>query len=335
MRQTIKNISVIGDGGWGTTLAIHLAHKKYAVTLWGPFPDYIQLLKEQRENIKFLPEIPMPDNLNLSDDLSAVIPSAELIVFAIPSKYALKVLNQIQNTRVDLDKKIFLSVTKGIDVHSLQTLSRMAKDVLGPLPIAVLSGPTIAMEVARGIPSSAVIASNPVSIAKNLQHVFHSTCLRIYTNTDVKGVEIGGSLKNIMALACGVCDGLGFGTNTKSALLTRSLAEMARLGKALGAQQKTFSGLSGLGDLVTTCFSPHSRNRSVGERIGKGEKIKDILRSMEMVAEGVDTAKSVYQLSQQLNISMPVTEQVYKIIYQNKSPHQAVSDLMTRKVKAE
>ena len=206
---------------------------------------------------------------------------------------------------------------------------------LGHIPLAVLSGPTIAREVALGIPSTAVIASSHLRTAKILQHVFNSETFRIYTNTDIIGVELGGSVKNVIALACGICDGLKFGTNTKAAILTRGLAEMARLGKALGAKEKTFSGLTGLGDLATTCFSPQSRNRSVGELLGQGKPIKQILSAMDMVAEGVETVKGTYHLSRKLKIPMPITEAVYNIIYKNKKPTQIVNNLMRRKTKAE
>jgi glycerol-3-phosphate dehydrogenase (NAD(P)+) len=199
----------------------------------------------------------------------------------------------------------------------------------------VLSGPTIAIEVAKGIPSTAVVASNDRTVAKKVQAVFNSSSFRIYTNTDVAGVELGGSIKNIIAIACGVCDGLGFGSNTKAAILTRGLAEMARLGKALGAKHNTFSGLTGLGDLVTTCVSPRSRNRSVGEQLGRGRSMKSIMSNMEMVAEGVETVKAAYKLSRKYNVPMPITTEVYNIIHRNKKPSKAVSDLMTRKIKSE
>jgi glycerol-3-phosphate dehydrogenase (NAD(P)+) len=211
----------------------------------------------------------------------------------------------------------------------------MIEKQLPGIPLAVLSGPTIAIEVAKGIPSTAVIASRKQAVAKKLQEIVNSPAFRIYTNNDVIGVELGGSIKNVIAIACGVCDGLGFGTNTKAALVTRGLAEMARFGKALGAKEKTFQGLSGLGDLVTTCFSPNSRNRSVGEQLGKGNKIEHILGHMCMVAAGVETVKPVHKLSRNLEVPMPITSEVYQIIYRNKSPQKAVSDLMSRKTKAE
>ena len=336
MMLTIKHISIIGDGGWGTTLAVHLAKKGHPVRLWGPFPAYVRRVAKNRYNTKFLPGIHLPHNIIMTEDLDEAIGSADLIVFAVPSKYAQAVLKKVKETRVDLSGKIWLSVTKGIDTTSLLRMSETARKKLGDaIAIAVLSGPTIAMEVAKGIPSTAVAASSRLTIAKQVQAIFNSESFRIYTNTDVIGVELGGSIKNIIAIACGVCDGLGFGSNTKAAILTRGLAEMARLGKTLGAKQRTFSGLAGLGDLVTTCVSPQSRNRSVGEQLGRGKSIKAITSRMEMVAEGVETVRAVYKLSQKHNVSMPITAEVYNIIYNKKKPSQAVSDLMTRKTKSE
>ena len=254
----------------------------------------------------------------------------------VASKYADTILKEIKKTKVGLSGKILLSVTKGIDTTKLLRMSEIIIKELGhSVNIAVLSGPTIAIEVAKGLPSTAVVAAHQLKIAKEVQTVFNSEHFRVYTNTDVTGVELGGSIKNIIAIACGVCDGLGFGSNTKAAILTRGLAEMARLGKALGAKQRTFSGLTGLGDLVTTCVSPRSRNRSVGEKLGQGKSIKTIMSKMEMVAEGVETVKAVYQLSQKHKISMPITTEVYNIIYKRKKPSQAVSDLMNRKTKSE
>jgi glycerol-3-phosphate dehydrogenase (NAD(P)+) len=334
-KSKIEGVSIIGDGGWGTTLAVHLAKNNHSVRLWGHNPDYIRQIKESRYNSKFLPGIHLPEAITLTDDLSEALDKADLVVFAIPSQYAAGVLKQIKKTKVDLSGKTILSVTKGIDTVKLRRMSEIIRDALGPVNFAVLSGPTIAAEVAKGIPSTAVVASADRKTAGRIQAIFNSENFRIYTNSDVAGVELGGSIKNIIALACGVCDGLGFGSNTKAAVLTRGLAEMARLGQALGARQKTFSGLTGLGDLVTTCVSPQSRNRSVGEQLGRGQSIEAVVSHMDMVAEGVETVKAVYKLSRKYNISMPITTEVYNIIYKKKKPSQAVSDLMTRAMKPE
>jgi len=333
MITKIRKISVIGDGGWGTTLAILLAKKNCPVKLWGPFPDYIRLLERERANPKFLPGIKIPDEITLTPQLDDAVGDADLIVLAIPSQYIVKILKRMK--KFDYSQKILLSVIKGIDTARLLRMSQIIHQELGNVHLAVLSGPTIAMEIAKDIPSTAVVASHNLKTARLLQKLFHSENFRIYTNPDVIGVELAGSLKNIIAIASGVCDGLGLGTNTKAAILCRGLAEMARLGKFMGAQTQTFSGLTGLGDMVTTCMSPSSRNRFVGEELGKGKTISEITSSMCMVAEGVSTVKAVYKLSQKHKIAMPISTEVYNIIYRGKKPSQALRDLMTRKVRKE
>lgn len=326
-------IAVLGDGGWGTTLAIHLAKKGYCVNLWGAFPSYLKHLERTRINTKFLPGIKLPKKISLSSDIFKVINGAELIILAIPSQFMRQVVKKLKG--LNLSKSIFLSVTKGIENQTLLRMSQVIESELGNIRLAVLSGPTIAHEVAKNIPSTAVIASRNKDIARRLQDIFMTERLRIYTNSDIVGVELGGSLKNIIAIACGISDGLGFGTNTKAALLSRGLAEITRLGIAMSAKKETFSGLSGLGDLVTTCVSPYSRNRSVGEQIGKGNKLAGIIKSMEMIAEGIPTAKAAYGLSKRYNIEMPITNQVYLVLYHGKDPLAAVNDLMLRKKKQE
>lgn len=333
MIPSIKKISVIGDGGWGTTLAVYLAGKKFPVTLWGAFADNIRAIQKTRYNAKFLPGIKIPRAVQATADLSAAVGQADLLVIAVPSEFAGGVVQKLG--RLDLSGKAILSVIKGIDTRQLKRISQIIRQELGNVPLAVLSGPNIATEVARGVPSTAVIASNNATLAKSLQRIFNSQRFRIYTNTDLIGIELGGSLKNVIAIACGVCDGLGFGTNTKAALLTRGLAEMARLGQAMGAKFDTFYGLAGLGDLATTCFSPSSRNRTVGEQLGKGKNIRQITANMAMVAEGVITAKAVHQLSQKYKIPMPISTEVYNILYRGKKPQKAVADLMRRKLKVE
>lgn len=335
MIKTIRKIGVIGDGSWGTTLAVYLAQKGYAVKLWGPFPEYMRQMRRNRYNPKFLPGIRLPEELDVVENLDAVLGESDLVVFAIPSQYAAKILGKIKKTKINLSKRIFLSVTKGIEKTSLRRISEIVRGELGNIPLAVLSGPTIALEVAKGIPTTAVVASKNIRVARKAQEVFNSDSFRIYTNTDVVGVELGGSIKNIIAIACGVCDGLGLGTNAKAAIVTRGLAEMARLGTALGGKAKTFSGLTGLGDLVTTCFSPQSRNRYVGEQLGAGKSIQEIVNSMEMVAEGVETVKGVYKLSKKYKVPMPITAEVYQMICRNKKASDAVTDLMSRKAKPE
>lgn len=331
--MSINKVAVLGDGGWGTTLSILLSKKGFKVSLWSASKKYAEYLNKKRLNIKFLPGVVIPKNIEISSNIYGVIAKSEAIVFVIPSQYLRGVLKKINPG--DLFGKIIVSAIKGIENNTLMRMSEVIRDVLGNIRVSVLSGPTIAREVVGGIPSTAVIASGDIAIAKVLQDMFISERFRIYTNDDIIGVELGGSVKNIIAIACGICDGLKFGANTKAALLTRGLAEMSRLGSAMGAKAHTFYGLSGLGDLVTTCSSAYSRNRGVGEEIGRGRKLKEIISQMEMVAEGVPTAKSVYQLSKRYNVDMPITQEVYAVLYKNKSPLHAVDDLMTRKRKEE
>jgi glycerol-3-phosphate dehydrogenase (NAD(P)+) len=330
--KTKLNIAVLGDGGWGTTLAILLNNKGYNVTLWGAFPEYIGFLAKKRENRKFLPGIKLSDNIRLSYNIKDTLIDKDIIILAIPSQHMREVLRKLPP---DAKGRIYVSAAKGIENKSLLRMSEVVIEELGDIDLAVLSGPTISYEVARGVPTSAVVASAKEGVAKDIQRIFLSEHFRIYRCTDVTGVEVGGSLKNIIAIAAGISDGLGLGTNSKAALLTRGLVEITRLGVAMGANKETFSGLSGLGDLVTTCISRHGRNRWFGEQIGKGIKPTEILKHTEMAIEGVPTAKSAYDLTRKYKIEMPITEQVYKIIYKNKSPVLAVKELMLRPMRAE
>ena len=326
-------IAILGDGGWGTTLAVLLSGKGYFVTLWGAFDNYTKAMAKSRKNPKFLPGVRIPSQVEITSDLKMALNAKGLIVLAIPSQYTRQVLKKIKG---NFDNSaIFLSVTKGIETGSLKRISEIVHEELGQVELAVLSGPTIAREVARGIPTAAVVASHNIKIRKSLQNIFNTEKFRVYTNADIIGVELGGSLKNVIAIACGVSDGLGFGTNTKAAILARGLAEISRLGKAMGAKLETFSGISGLGDLVTTCVSKESRNRFVGEEIGRGKTLKEIHKHMQMVAEGVPTAKSAYALSRKYKVEMPITKEVYGLLYKNKSPLQAVRDLMSRRSREE
>jgi len=323
------NISILGDGGWGTTLAILLNSKGYNVTLWGAFADYVAFVDKKRINVKFLPGIKISRQIRITHDLTEALCAKNLIILAIPSEHLRNVLLKI-SPRASLDNSIFLSVTKGIEVRTLKRMSEVVHDELGNVKFAVLSGPTIAHEVASFIPTTAVIASKDKKVREKLQDIFMTERFRVYTSGDVAGIELGGSLKNVIAIACGISDGLGFGTNTKAALLSRGLNEISRLGKVLGAKPQTFSGISGLGDLVTTCISPYSRNRMVGEQIAKGRTLAQIKSKMQMVAEGVPTAKSAYTLSIKHKVDMPITREVHAVLYKNKSPLEAVKDLMTR-----
>ncbi|MCM8795616.1 MAG: NAD(P)-dependent glycerol-3-phosphate dehydrogenase [Candidatus Omnitrophica bacterium] len=327
-------IAILGDGGWGTTLAILLARKGFQVSLWGAFRDYVRYLNKKRINTKFLPGIKIPRNIEITDNLEWALAQKEIVVLAIPAQYLRNILKRVKKCN-GYQKAIYLSASKGIELGTLRRMSEVVYDELGKVKLAVLSGPTIAHEVAIGIPTACVIATKDKKIGQWLQEIFMGEHLRIYTNDDIVGVELGGSLKNVIAIACGISDGLGFGTNTKAALLARGLAEISRLGEAMGAKPSTFSGISGLGDLVTTCISPYSRNRFVGEQIGRGKALKEIIAHMEMVAEGISTTKSAYGLSRKYKVDMPITKEVYCVLYRNKSPFKAVRDLMTRARKCE
>lgn len=328
-------IVILGDGGWGTTLAILLFHKGFEITLWSTSKKYASYLEKKRINKKFLPGVAIPRNVIISSDLKQSLEAKQLIVLAIPSQYTRGVLRRIKALKIIKGSTAFVSATKGLELGTLKRMSQVAYEELGSIRFGVLSGPTIAHEVARNIPTTAVIASRRKEDRKYLQNIFMSERFRVYTNDDVIGVELGGSLKNIIAIACGISDGLGFGTNTKAALLSRGMVEISRLGHAMGAKITTFSGISGLGDLVTTCISPYSRNRFVGEQIGKGKSLKEIITRMQMVAEGIPTTKSAYILSLKYKADMPITKEVYRVLYKNKSPLKAVRDLMTREKKEE
>lgn len=327
-----SKISVIGDGGWGTTLAILLGSKGHDVRLWGAFPDYTERMKASRENTKFLPGVKIPDSVALTSDISDAADS-DVIVMAVPSQYMRGVTGKMKGIRPG--RKLFVNVSKGIENGSLMRMSEVITDVLGKVRIGALSGPTISYEVARGLPTTVVAASDDASAAEEIQDLFMTDNFRIYTNTDITGVELGGSLKNVIAIAAGISDGLGFGVNTKSGLLVRGIVEIARLGTAMGAKQETFYGISGLGDLVTTCVSNHGRNRWFGEEIGKGNAPGSVLKSTEMAVEGAGTSKSCRELCRKYVIEMPIADEVYNVIFEGKDPKAAVRDLMTRRKRSE
>lgn len=332
-----ETVSILGAGSWGTTLAIILSRKSnLEITLWSPFEAEVKKIIKNQENKDFLPSVKIPFDISITSDLKNAL-SHHIIIIAVPVEHLRTVLKRISDTKVKLKNKIFISVMKGIEIKSLKRPSEIIKQELSinSKQIVVLSGPTIAKEIAKDIPAVATVASRSSANAKRIQELFKETNLRLYINCDVAGIETAGALKNVIAIACGISDGLGFGTNTKSALICRGLKEMMRFAKALKINEKAFLGISGIGDLCTTCFSVLSRNRHVGEKIGKGEKINSILKNMKMVAEGVTTVKSVYNLSRKHNIDMPITKEIYYMLYRNKAPIQAVRDLMNRPLKVE
>lgn len=325
------NAFVIGNGGWGTALAMTLATNGNNVTVWGPFEEEIETIRSAQENSVYLPGVSLPDSLRWTSDPSAAA-DAELIVLVTPSRFVRSSLETFKpHLRADA---LIVSATKGLDENTHQRISQIAADVLGR-DIAALSGPSHAEEVARGVPTAVTVAGPDLPTLEKIQAAFMGPAFRVYTSDDLIGVELGGTLKNIIAVAAGILDGIGLGDNSKAALMTRGLAEIARLGTALGAKPETFSGLSGIGDLIVTCASRHSRNRSVGERLGKGESLDDIMGSMKQVAEGVWNAKAARDLAAKHGIEMPITEEVCAIVEDGKDPRQALHDLMSRDPKAE
>jgi glycerol-3-phosphate dehydrogenase (NAD(P)+) len=325
--------TVIGDGGWGTALALVLDSNGHDVTVWGPFPEYIEEIKAKSENINFLQGIKLPDSIDWTSDRKSAVADSELVVLASPTKYFKAVVEPFAGM---IPKSCCtLTVAKGLESGSHKRMSEVAQSALQLDTVAALSGPSHAEEVARKIPTAVTVASDNDELNKTIQKAFSNKYFRAYTSGDVIGVELGGALKNVIAVAVGVSDGIGFGDNTKAALITRGLSEMSRLGCRLGAKPETFAGLSGMGDLIVTCASKLSRNRSVGERIGKGESIDDILGSMKQVAEGVHNCASARALAQSVNVEVPITEQVYAIIHENKNPLEAVESLLTRELREE
>jgi len=328
-------ISVLGAGSWGTTLAILLNINGHEVTLWEFKKSYAKALIKNRENKIFLPGIKIPSDLNITNNLEKAINKQHMIVIAVPTQFIRGVLKQFKNK--SFTDVTFVSVSKGIEKDSLMTVAEIIKDELDidDSNIAALSGPSHAEEVSRKIPTAVVAASPNEETARQVQTAFMTSYFRVYSSTDLLGVELAGALKNVIALGAGIIDGAKFGDNTKAAIMTRGVAEIARLGVSMGAKPQTFSGLSGMGDLIVTCISKHSRNRFVGEQIGAGKKLKDVLKSMAMVAEGVETCRSVYQLAAKYQVEVPIAKAVYKTLFEDRDPVKITYELMTRDMKPE
>lgn len=333
MSRVPNKVVVLCDGGWGTALATLLCQNQRDVTLWGPFPEHIIDMRANGENKRFLPGVKLPESLALSENV-AIAADADVILLASPSQYARSILETFKpHHRPD---QIILNVAKGIENHSLKRMSELCAEVLGPCRYAILSGPSHAEEVAIGSPTAVVAAAEDTNLARAIQDLFMNRFFRVYTCADVVSVELGGALKNVYAIAAGLIDGMRVGDNAKAALITRAVAEMGRLGAALGGNPETFSGLSGIGDLIVTCFSGHSRNRRVGEELGSGKTLDEILEGMGMVvAEGVKTSESARALAQREDVLVPIIDQVHAILYEGKAPDQALNDLMTRKARPE
>jgi glycerol-3-phosphate dehydrogenase (NAD(P)+) len=330
------HIGVLGAGGWGTTLAIVLADNAHDVTLWSYRAEDADVMRATRENPAFLPGVHISEEVRITSALREAAEGKEMIVAAVPSQFLRSVVAGLRD--LPLADTCIVNVAKGIENGTLMTMSEMLVDTLphlNPARIATLSGPSHAEEVSRRVPTTVVAGSTELATARLVQSVFMLPYFRVYVSTDLHGVELGGSLKNVIAIAAGIVDGAELGDNSKAALMTRGIAEISRIGVALGAQAPTFGGLSGIGDLMVTCMSRHSRNRHVGVEIGKGRKLPDILNEMVMVAEGIATTKSAYQLAQKVGVEVPIVEQVHRVLFEGKDPLRACYDLMTRDPKDE
>ncbi len=331
-----NSISIIGDGGMGTVLGILLSDKTPGVRIWGYDREQLARIDRARENKKFLPGYKLPAGLSFEPDDQRIMAGADLIISAVPCQFTRAVWSRL--AEYVPDEVPLVSVTKGVENDTLLRPTQIMSDILTSDPsdrLVVLSGPTIADELARKLPATACVAGTNRELTKSIQNTFSFPWFRVYTNTDIVGVELAGAMKNVIAIAAGIIDGTGAGDNAKAALLTRGLAEISRLGIAMGARPQTFSGLTGLGDLVTTCISPTGRNRAFGERIGSGMTVKQALNATDSVVEGVDTCRSIVALAEKFNIEMPITQAIYAVLFENKPVQAAISDLMTRQLKAE
>ncbi|MBR2345116.1 MAG: NAD(P)-dependent glycerol-3-phosphate dehydrogenase [Lentisphaeria bacterium] len=327
-------VTVIGDGAWGTALALNMLINRHDVTLWGAFPEYLEEMKKRKENFKFLPGVSLPDELHLDSILEHAVSDADILLLATPTQFlrgVLRKLSPVFNRSVPV-----INVAKGIEIESWKRISEIISDELGEVDFIDLSGPSHAEEVSRKVPTAVVAASENQSSAELVQKLMMNEFFRVYTSNDVVGVELGGALKNVMAIAAGILDGMQLGDNPKAAMMTRGISEMSKLGEALGGLRSTFAGLSGIGDLIVTCTSGHSRNRHVGEELGRGKSMLLIQQEMGMVvAEGVPTARGAYTLARQANVSTPIIDEIYQILYHQRNVNDAIRALMSRKAKPE
>ena len=328
----MSTVAVLGAGSWGTTLAVHLAGAGHELRLWDHDRAHLDALAAARENRKFLPGIALPPEVKVHAELEAALGKAEFTLFAVPSQAVRDVAKRVRGAG---GTGVPVCVAKGLELGTLKRMSEVLRESLGDPDPVVLVGPSHAEEVSRGIPTSVVAAAKDERRARGVQVLCSTARFRVYTNDDVAGCEYGAALKNVIAIAAGVCDGVGFGDNTKGALLTRGLSEIARIGVAMGGRRDTFFGLTGMGDLIATAMSRHSRNRHVGERLGRGETLEQVLGAMVMVAEGVTTARAARDLGRAKGIELPITEQVCALMFEGKSPREALHALMTRDLKSE
>lgn len=324
----MANIGVIGAGSWGLALSILLNNNGNDVTVYSVIEDEIKMLNEEREHKRCLPGVKLSEKLKFTTDLEATIKNADLLVLAVPSVYT-RSTSKSMSPYVK-DSQIIVNVAKGIEESTLMTLTQIIEEEIPNADVTALSGPSHAEEVSRGIPTTCVVAAHTKKTAEYIQNIFMSENFRVYTTPDILGVELGGSLKNVIALAAGIADGLGYGDNTKAALITRGITEIARLGTTMGGKLQTFSGLSGIGDLIVTCASMHSRNRRAGILLGKGYSMEETMKEVNMVVEGVYSAKAAKELAKKYNVDMPIIEQVNKVLFEGKSAASAVKELMLR-----
>jgi glycerol-3-phosphate dehydrogenase (NAD(P)+) len=336
MNETLR-IGVLGAGSWGTTLGIVLSENGHDVTLWEVFPEQVEALNRDRENKRFLPGIPIPESITVTGEIDRALDEAQLVLFVVPTHTMREVARKVTGSGRFDPGAIVVNASKGIEEGTLERMSQvLAAELPSELPrICSLMGPSHAEEVSRRMPTSVVVAGVGGSTIETTQRVFSRPYFRVYTNPDLVGVELGVALKNCIAIAAGVCDGLGYGDNTKAALITRGLAEIARLGVAMGARRETFAGLAGVGDLVVTCLSRHSRNRHVGEKIGQGQTLNQVLSEMVMVAEGVRTTRAAVALGRKYDVELPIIESVHQILFENRDPREAIGELMTRPLRQE
>ena len=329
----IDNIAILGTGGWGTALAVLWASREKEILLWGHTPRRVQEITANRLNPDYLPGTKVPPNVRLTSELRDCA-AADLIVFVTPS-VALREVASCLQAEAPNEHAILMSCTKGIEHGTGMRMSEILSEKFPANPVAVLSGPNLAVEVAHGLPSATVLGCRDESLAEELQATLGSSRFRVYTSHEIVGIELGGALKNIFAIPAGVSDGFGFGDNSKAALVTRSLAELVRLGVAMGGEARTFQGLSGVGDLIATCFSPHSRNRRLGELLGQGKSLGNITRGMKTVAEGIPTARSAFECARKLGVETPIIDQAHAVLHEGKSPAQAMQELLGRDQKSE
>ena len=330
----MTTVTFLGCGSWGGALGKLLSEKGLDVTMWHRNLDVVNHLKDTRTHY-LIPELIFPSGVDFTNNISSAIQGSEIIILAIPSQ---SIRDIITKNKSSFNKNhIIVNVSKGIEVDTLMTVSEVLNDALdgNHKSVVTLSGPSHAEEVINGHPTTLVAASNDIQSAEIIQNLFATEMLRTYLNRDIRGVELGGSMKNVIAIAAGICDGIGYGDNSKAALMTRGMMEITRLGEAMGAKVETFRGLSGYGDLIVTCLSKHSRNRQLGQLIGEGKALEDITLDMSMIAEGIFTAKSVHQLQLKHNVEMPIHEAIYQVLFQKKDPKNSVSELMTRRLSEE